>query len=353
MQRYLVHKEALNVLGNTPTLNAFELHKPWKVKDEGFHFNHIPYLSIMLSDEHADLLKQKDIYCRPEQKKEAADFLLQSDYQRTMSYYFRKPLPRLITGINPVTGLGIKVAIIGTGCNQTGTKGVTEIWLYYNEGYNFIDDTTDVTDTANHDTPVTSIINSSIGNCTDLYIYALKVYNGTVTESSLLAAVDYCITNNVDIVNMSFQFDSDPFASAVAALYANGSVIVASAGNSTTITNTVYPAAYPNVVAVNSFPEDGQPYHKNINAPDGGHGINIACNGRNCQGIYNSGIIGICNGTSFSAPFYTGGLASYWSQWLKTNPAITIQEMNAYLLNVRGAIKSKWHPYFGIGMFTW
>lgn len=87
------------------------------------------------------------------------------------------------------------------------------------------------------------------------YLYTAKVLdkNGSGSLSALIAALEWCIDENMQVVNMSLGASSgnDSFRDAIRAAHTAGLVLVASAGNSGPGDNTVsYPAAY---LPANSF----------------------------------------------------------------------------------------------------
>lgn len=342
MTRYIVHKDALefDFIDMSTMIDSFTLSEPIKITNEGIHFYHLPYISVILSDEEVSIIKEKGIAIYEEMVQKGG--LLGLDYQKELSYWV-KPIKRIYTGV------GCKVAVLDSGCNQIGTRGVDEIWVDYDYGYNFAMDTSDVTDAYGHGTNVCSIIKSSIGLAPDCELSILKVYNDSsvITTSGILAAIDWCIDNEMDIINMSFGAYSVPVNDALTTMMAAGTVAVAASGNGTTISETVYPAAHTGVVAVNMYPEDGIPVAAAIIPPSGGHGINIAASGRWCECIYNYGAYGTCNGTSFSSPFIVGVFAVY-KQMISS--ITTNQALMDYIISK--AIKTSFSNYYGAGIVT-
>lgn len=339
MTRYIVHKDALEYIDVSSLYDSFKLSEAFKVTDEGFHFYHLPYISVVLSDEQANEFKSKGIELYKETVQNGG--LLATDYQKQISFWV-KPVERLYTGV------GCNVAVLDTGSTQIGTRGVDAVWVEYDYGHNFSDDSSDVTDLIGHGTNVCSIIKSSLGLAPDCTLSILKVYDNSdnITDTALLAAIDWCIDNNQDVINMSFQYDTAPVNSAISTLISSGIVAIASSGNSSTVDYTVYPAALNGVIAVNMYPEDGVPVASNILPPPGGHGVTLSASGRFCECIYNFGTVGVCTGTSFAAPFVTGMFALYHEQYaIMDNAAIM-----TYITS--RCIKTTLSNYYGAGIAT-
>ena len=95
-------------------------------------------------------------------------------------------------------------------------------------------------------------------NGVDVKIIPLAVFaaNGSSSDAALIAAVNYAVQQNVDVVNMSLGgLGNDPvFASAITTAYTAGMTLVAAAGNSSSDNKItpVFPATYPEVIAVSA-----------------------------------------------------------------------------------------------------
>ena len=85
--------------------------------------------------------------------------------------------------------------------------------------------------------------------------------DGKTSNFALLQALAYAAKAGAKVVNMSWgsEVDSDFLRAAVQSAAAQGLILVAAAGNEPT-GNAVYPAAYPDVLAVGGVGADGRPW---------------------------------------------------------------------------------------------
>jgi hypothetical protein len=148
---------------------------------------------------------------------------------------------------------------------------------------------------------------SSIGYNTSLSLYRMN-YNDVLAASYA----------GCKVVNLSWASGCtfNPYVqAAIDEVYANGTFIVASAGNGTTCgaaSNLVYPAAYQHVFAVTSIGQNNN-HEKTIGDPSTTHqhnaSVDLCAPGYDVSlstapGLYSTG-----NGTSFAAPFVSGTVA--------------------------------------------
>jgi subtilisin family serine protease len=299
MKRYIVNKKALDVLNRTGIPAQEKLMSTDTITDETLIYSNLDFVSIVLSKNDIKLLNQNNLYPIPEHQEGK---LLASNYEKVRSSWV-KTQKKLITGV------GCKVAIMDTGCN-TSVVGV-------DYSVNFANADPNVSGNPAHGTFVNSIIKSSVGLANRCELHFLKVIGNAneFNESAFLAGLDYCIDNNIDIINMSFSYTAAGFLAAIPDVISAGIVISAAAGNSTSDFSVDAPATLPNVVSVNSIKEDGNPQYKNVvlrnDLYSGSHGITVACSGVGCEGINSSGTTTTSNGTSFSSPFFVGTFALY------------------------------------------
>lgn len=263
------------------------------------------------------------------------------DYEQSFAKYIKAQRLGL-------TGAGVKVAVLDNCFRNVGTPGVSETWVAFDHSYNFIDDNTDVDGTNDHGNFVLTAIKSSHGLAPGATVYALKAQadDGTPNEAAMIAALQYCIDNDIDIVNISTQYSTTSFDAKVLEVVAAGIVVVASSGNSETVATTAKPAGLTGVIAVNAISETGEATLLNVNPPSGGHGINIAASGVDCYVIGRAGVLTTSNGTSFSAPWIVGCFAIYKERY----PTMTNHAVMQLILD--RAIKQPNTTYFGHGRPT-
>jgi subtilisin family serine protease len=207
------------------------------------------------------------------------------------------------------TGDPVKVGVIDTGIDlkhpdlQANIKG----------GYNAINPLKSANDDNGHGTHVAGIIaalNNSIGVVgvgPNIDLYAIKVLNasGSGYLSDVIEGLDWAVTNGMKVVNMSLGTSQDvqSFHDAITNAYNAGVVIVAAAGNSGGA--VVYPAAYPEVIAVSATDQNNQIASFSSRGPE----VDLAAPGVSIYSTYKGQSYATLSGTSMAAPHVTGAAA--------------------------------------------
>src|SRR2546422_595947 len=140
-------------------------------------------------------------------------------------------------------------------------------------------------------------------------ILPLKAFHadGTGYLSDILRAMYYSVQDNANVINMSFDFTSSSNELTKAVNYANAHsvILVASAGNDGK-QESVYPASIKNVMGVASTSDfDTRSTFSNY----GSQVVWVAAPGEQIVTTYPFGSYAASSGTSFSAPFVSGGMA--------------------------------------------
>jgi subtilisin len=155
------------------------------------------------------------------------------------------------------TGKGVKIAVIDTGIDYTHD----DLKDNYRGGYDFVFDDYDPYDDSwnSHGTHIAGIIaakqNDSgvVGVAPEADIYALKVLDrgGFGLLSWIVAAIEWSIENDMDVINLSLGGGKDfqSLRDACDSAYSAGVLVIAAAGN-TYGGEVAYPAAYDSVIAV-------------------------------------------------------------------------------------------------------
>jgi thermitase len=187
-------------------------------------------------------------------------------------------------------GHGIVVAVIDTGMDFTHPELISNLWANPGEmgtdangndkssngidddadgfiddvfGWNFIDNNNDFTDLNGHGTHSAGIIAASMNNsfgiagvAPEARIMPLKVLDSTGhgTYAQVAQAIIYAVDHGAQVINLGFggQADSQALRDATDYAYDHGVVVVAAAGNGGSDT-LFYPAANPNVIAVEAL----------------------------------------------------------------------------------------------------
>jgi len=207
------------------------------------------------------------------------------------------------------TGDPVKVGVIDTGIDlkhpdlQANIKG----------GYNAINPLKSPNDDNGHGTHVAGIIaalNNSIGVVgvgPNINLYAIKVLNasGSGYLSDVIEGLDWAVTNGMQVVNMSLGTSQDvqSFHDAIVNAYNTGITIVAAAGNSGGA--VVFPAAYPEVIAVSATDQNNQI----ASWSSRGSEVDLAAPGVNIYSTYKGQSYATLSGTSMAAPHVSGAAA--------------------------------------------
>ncbi|RJQ26762.1 MAG: peptidase S8 [Peptococcaceae bacterium] len=250
----------------------------------------------------------------------------------------RRPPPQIIPwGVNRIdaeitwpitTGAGINVAIVDTGID------ITHPDLSVKGGINIIVPKRSFTDDNGHGSHVAGTVaalNNSfgvVGAAPLANLYAVKVLNkrGDGFISDLIEGLQWCIDNKMNVVNMSLGLTADITAlhDAVQKVNAMGITQVAAAGNSGPATDTViYPARYPEVIAVSAIDEDDDIAYFSSRGPE----VDLAAPGVKIPSAFARRRYRVLSGTSMATPHVTGTVALV----LAAKGAMTPADMLAHL----------------------
>ncbi|MCT8140320.1 S8 family peptidase [Anaerobacillus sp. CMMVII] len=211
-----------------------------------------------------------------------------------------------------LTGKGVKIAVIDSGITPHSN-------LHVVDGVSFISGITSYYDDNGHGTHVAGIIGSkhtthgNPGVAPGASLYAIKSLDktGTGTISSVIAGIEWAITNNMDIINMSLGVStaSKVLEEVVNKAHNAGILVVAAAGNSgfSATGNVMYPAQYSSVIAVSSIDR----FDNRSTFSSTGKEVEITAPGSDIvsTSIHNGYLQ--MSGTSMAASFVTGSLALY------------------------------------------
>ncbi len=145
------------------------------------------------------------------------------------------------------------------------------------------------------------------GIVSNVEIFDLKVLNGkgNGTIDDFIDAVEWCITNEIDIINVSFGFQTkDKRLEKVINRALDYNIIIVAAAGNTYGLGVDYPAKYEGVISVNSINED----LKLLNSSATGK-IDYVAPGYKILSTDNTGGYSAFTGTSFAAAYVTGAIA--------------------------------------------
>jgi subtilisin len=210
------------------------------------------------------------------------------------------------------TGSMVKVAILDTGIDLNHP----DLWRNIKGGINTLRPRKSANDDNGHGThlagTVAAIDNDFgvIGVGPEVCLYAVKVLDkkGEGWLSDLIDALDWCIENKMQVVNMSFGSleENQSFHDAIIRAHQAGITMVASAGSNGEDSALIeYPAFYPETIAVSAIDE----YDNFASFSSYGPQIDLTAPGVNILSTYRNAFYETMYGTSMSAAHVTGTVA--------------------------------------------
>lgn len=203
----------------------------------------------------------------------------------------------------------IKVAIVDTGIST----GHPDLAANLKGGVNTINPQKSYNDDNGHGSHVAGIVaalNNSVGVVgvgPQVDLYAVKVLgrSGSGWISDIIEGIDWAIANNMQVVNMSLGSTSDVQSLHDAVIRAGnaGLVVVAAAGNSGGA--VIFPAAYPEVVAVSATDQNDQIASWSSRGPE----VDLAAPGVSIFSTYKGSNYTTLSGTSMATPHVAGAAA--------------------------------------------
>ncbi len=243
-------------------------------------------------------------------------------------------------------GSGVRAAILDTGIQLDHPDLKNNII----GGVNTINSRKTANDDNGHGTHVAGIVaaldNSFgvVGVAPEAHLYAVKVLgaSGSGWLSDIIEGLEWCINNDMQIANMSFgsSTDSRLFREAIEETSRAGIVLVGAAGNEGSA--VIYPAAYPEVIAVAaSDSEDKIPYWSNS-----GPALDLTAPGVSIYSTYKGSTYRTLSGTSMASPHAAGVCALVLAvpKYKDLDPAqvkaqleTTAEKLTGYTANQQGA----------------
>ncbi|MEO8356949.1 MAG: S8 family serine peptidase [Chloroflexota bacterium] len=188
------------------------------------------------------------------------------------------------------------------------------------DGWDFIEGDAVPQDDFGHGCSVSGVIAANMndgigiaGVAPNAQIMPLRVLNasGVGSYSDVAAAIVYAADNGAQVINLSLggSNPSSTLENAVNYAITKGVVVVAAAGNNGT-EGALYPAAYPDVIAVGSV----DPNLEHSSFSNYGSQIDIWAPGRDILTTKRDGSYGLVSGTSFATPYVAGAEAYEFSK---------------------------------------
>jgi minor extracellular protease Epr len=248
------------------------------------------------------------------------------------------------------TGAGVKVGIIDTGIAPHDD-------LIIAGGANFVDSASSYVDDNGHGTHVAGTVAALdngigvIGVAPGAHLYAIKVLDssGSGYLSDIIEGIDFAISEQLDIINMSLGTSSDSPAlhTAVDAAYNSGILVVASAGNSgkrvITMDNVGYPAKYESAIAVAATDIN----NNRATFSSTGPAVEVAAPGVSVRSTYLNNGFATMSGTSMAAPHVSGHLALMIQAFPDKTPLEIRALLQLYVLDL-GSTGRDWAYGYGL-----
>ncbi|HZX44234.1 MAG TPA: S8 family peptidase, partial [Candidatus Nanoarchaeia archaeon] len=224
---------------------------------------------------------------------------------------------------NNTKGKGVKVAILDTGISKHPDLSIAG-------GVSIISE--DYIDNNGHGTAVAGVVSALlndeglVGVAPETNLYAVKIMEGFYGDlSNAIGGVEWAIDNNMNIISMSFGMEaySQIFKKVLDEAYANGTLIVAAAGNNGR--DILYPAAYSSVIAVGATDENNE----RASFSSFGADMELVAAGVSINSTSLADTYSLSSGTSMAAPHVAGVAALVWAY----NKSLTNKQVRAKLRN--------------------
>lgn len=229
------------------------------------------------------------------------------------------PYIRVRPSTRGYAGEGVKVALLDSGLDPAHP----DLRANYKGGYDFVNNDPEPWDDNGHGTEVAGILAAAedgfgiVGVAPKAELYAVKVLGGNAHGmiSDVVKGLEWAIAHGMQVVNMSLGTpeDSRALREAVSAAWAAGLVLVAPAGNEAS--SVLYPAAYPEVIAVSATTATDRLAPFSNFGPE----VDLAAPGEEIPTTFPGGRYRLANGTSFAAPHVAGAAALLISSGIRDN----------------------------------
>ncbi|SDC90558.1 Subtilase family protein [Melghirimyces thermohalophilus] len=235
-------------------------------------------------------------------------------------------------------GRGVKVAVIDTGIANDHPA----IRKNYAGGVNILSPMFTPYDYNGHGTHVAGTIAGSaaelsvMGVAPRVRIYAVKAFNrrGSANLSDLLSAINWCIENEIDVVNMSFGMSnvSDSLRQAIQTAHRRGLTMVAAAGNQGVAGPTDYPARFEETIGVTSVSRNGTL----SSFSNTGKGVDLAAPGEKIASAWLNETTREMSGTSMAVPHVAGAC----SLLIYLKPDLSPDQLRSLFIESAGTIRN-------------
>lgn len=221
------------------------------------------------------------------------------------------------------TGKNIRIGVIDTGIDYNH-PALRDSLI---PGINLVERGELPIDDNGHGTHIAGIIAASnpsigmIGVAPHALVAPIKAFDqqGNAYVSDIVHAIDWCVQNKMNIINMSFgmRTKSKAMLNAVLRAYAKGIIIIASSGNDRRFKSIDYPAKYPHTISVGATTA----LRKIAPFSNRGSYIDIYAPGEKIVSAWSSGEYHEMSGTSMATSHVTGAVALLLEKYPACTPA--------------------------------
>ncbi len=253
------------------------------------------------------------------------------------------------TRTQPPAGTGVKLAVIDT-CVE---RDHAELQGSVASSFDAVQGVSGSCKPENHGTAVASLIAGHYklqGTAEGASLLSAQAFSFTSEENGIAAtsreivlSMDWAAAEGAQVMNLSFAGPADPLIErVVAAAYRKGIDLVAAAGNAGPASPPLYPAAYPEVIAVTATNGKRQVY----SAANRGRYISVSARGVDVLAAHVNNTYGMESGTSFAAAEVSGVVASLLEKRPKAGP----EEIRAALEETAAAVPGVDRTEAGFGL---
>lgn len=226
-------------------------------------------------------------------------------------------------------GERIRIGVIDTGADYTHP----DLRHCLSRGVNILNRYLPPNDDNGHGTHIAGTISAftrgrgMIGVAPLAFIHPVKAFDqlGSAFVSDIIGGIEWCIENDMDIINMSFGMKtySKALEAAIRAAHQSGIIVVASSGNEGKRGTIDYPARLPQVIAVGATTRHGRiaPFS------NAGKQIDIYAPGEKIYSTWVRGRYNELSGTSMATSHVSGVVALMLSR----NPTLSMQQVKTLL----------------------
>lgn len=250
----------------------------------------------------------------------------------------------------------VLVAVIDSGIDYNHQDLVNRIAP---GGYNFLYNDTSIYDYDGHGTFISGIIAAEYNNnygitglagSSNIKILPIRVFDyvGSANTIDIINAIDYCISKNVDVINMSIggELSSNAFEDAIQRAIDSNIIVVAAAGNYALEGNIIlYPAAYDGVISVGATDR----YNNKCDFSNYNRYVDLVAPGEKIYSTQPLNSFGVGSGTSFSAPMVAATAALLKS----VDPKLSVNDITEILTETAKDLGNVGKDYYyGYGLLN-